>query len=98
LEARVSGGVKGGLLVDVGVRGFLLASHVDVRYVEDLVRFVGQTLRLKVIEIDRQRNSVVLSRREVVEKELEAIRQQALEALEAGSIVEGGVRRITGFA
>lgn len=97
LEARVTERVKGGLLVDVGVRGFLPASHVDVRYVEDLEKFVGQTLRLKVIEIDRQRNNVVLSRREVVEKELEAIRQQALEALEAGSIVEGVVRRITDF-
>lgn len=97
LEARVTERVKGGLLVDVGVRGFLPASHVDVRYVEDLNRFVGETLRLKVIEIDRQRNNVVLSRKEVLEKELEATRQEALEALQAGIIADGVVRRITDF-
>lgn len=97
LTARVTERVKGGLLVDVGVRGFLPASHVDVRYVEDLNQYVGQTLRLKVIEIDRQRNNVVLSRKEVLEKELEAARQEALRNLQAGAIVEGVVRRITDF-
>lgn len=97
LEARVTERVKGGLLVDVGVRGFLPASHVDVRYVEDLNQFVGQTLRLKVIEIDRQRNNVVLSRKEVLEKEMESSRAELMRSLEPGTLAEGVVRRLTDF-
>ncbi|BAS27626.1 30S ribosomal protein S1 [Limnochorda pilosa] len=97
LEARVTERVKGGLLVDVGVRGFLPASHVDIRYVEDLSQFVGQTLRLKVIEIDRQRNNVVLSRKEVLEKEMESSKVELLASLKPGTAVDGVVRRLTDF-
>src|SRR5690606_17473133 len=57
IEAVVTERVKGGLLVDVGVRGFLPASHVDRTYVENLDQYVGQTLRMKIIELDRQRNN-----------------------------------------
>src|SRR5690606_1658300 len=69
IEATVTERVKGGLLVDVGLRGFVPASHVDRNYVENLEEYVGQTLRLRVIELDRQRNNVVLSRKVVLEEE-----------------------------
>ena len=61
--------VKGGLILDLGVRGFLPASLVDIRRVQDLDEFLGQTLRCKVIELNRSRNNVVLSRRAVLEEE-----------------------------
>jgi small subunit ribosomal protein S1 len=61
--------VKGGLILDLGVRGFLPASLVDIRRVQDLDEFMGQELRCKVIELNRSRNNVVLSRRAVLEDE-----------------------------
>src|SRR4029079_14578833 len=70
--------VKGGLIVDLGVRGFLPASLVDIRRVQDLDEFLGQELRCKVIELNRSRNNVVLSRRAVLEDERKEQRQQIL--------------------
>src|SRR2546423_7138961 len=61
--------VKGGLILDLGVRGFLPASLVDIRRVQDLDEFTGKELRCKVIELNRSRNNVVLSRRAVLEDE-----------------------------
>lgn len=97
IEAPVTERVKGGLLVDVGVRGFIPASHVARSYVENLDEYVGQTLGLKVIELDRQRNNVVLSRKEVLEEEYERAKAEAFAKLEEGAIVDGVVRRITDF-
>lgn len=97
IEAPVTERVKGGLLVDVGVRGFVPASHVARNYVENLDKYVGETLRLKIIELDRQRNNVVLSHKEVLEQEYEEAKAKAFESLSEGSIVEGTVRRITDF-
>ncbi|TMM06723.1 MAG: S1 RNA-binding domain-containing protein, partial [Actinobacteria bacterium] len=70
--------VKGGLILDLGVRGFLPASLVDIRRVQDLDEFLGQELRAKVIELNRSRNNVVLSRRAVLEDERKEQRQQIL--------------------
>lgn len=97
IEAQVTERVKGGLLVDVGVRGFVPASHVDRNFVENLEKYVGQVLRLKVIELDRQRNNVVLSRKDVLEEEYREAKEAAFNELREGSIVPGVVRRLTDF-
>jgi len=97
IEAVVTERVKGGLLVDVGVRGFLPASHVDRTYVENLDQYVGQTLRMKIIELDRQRNNVVLSRKEQLEEEYRAAKAHTFATLKEGEIVKGVVRRLADF-
>ena len=76
--------VKGGLILDLGVRGFLPASLVDIRRVQDLDEFLGQELRCKVIELNRSRNNVVLSRRAVLEDERKEMRQAILDRLAPG--------------
>lgn len=97
IEARVTERVKGGLLVDVGVRGFVPASHVARGYVDNLDQFVGQTLRLKVVEVNRSRRNVVLSRKEVLEKEYQEAKARLFSTLKEGQVVEGTVRRLTDF-
>ncbi|MDN5361374.1 MAG: small subunit ribosomal protein ispH, lytB [Moorella sp. (in: firmicutes)] len=89
--------VKGGLLIDVGVRGFLPASLVERGYVEDLNAYLGQNLRLRVIELDRSKNKVVLSRKAILEEEYEKQRQATWESLEVGQERMGIVRRLTNF-
>lgn len=97
IEAEVTKRVKGGLVVDVGVRGFIPASHVAIGYVEDLEDYVGETLKLKVIEVERENNNVVLSARKVLEKEMEAKKEETLETLEKGQTVEGEVTKLVDF-
>src|SRR6058998_3496889 len=89
--------VKGGLILDLGVRGFLPASLVDIRRVQDLDEFLGQELRSKVIELNRSRNNVVLSRRAVLEEERKEQRQQILDKLQPGDVVEGQISNIVDF-
>ncbi len=89
--------VKGGLILDLGVRGFLPASLVDIRRVQNLDEFMGQTLEAKVIELNRSRNNVVLSRRAVLEEERKEVREQILDRLEPGQVVEGKISNIVDF-
>src|SRR6186997_2451831 len=89
--------VKGGLILDLGVRGFLPASLVDIRRVQDLDEFLGQELRCKVIELNRSRNNVVLSRRAVLEEERKDQRQRILDKLNPGDVVEGQISNIVDF-
>jgi small subunit ribosomal protein S1 len=89
--------VKGGLILDLGVRGFLPASLVDIRRVQDLDEFMSQTLRCKVIELNRSRNNVVLSRRAVLEEERREMRQAILDRLSPGDVVEGTISNIVDF-
>ncbi len=89
--------VKGGLILDLGVRGFLPASLVDIRRVHNLDEFLGQTLECKVIELNRSRNNVVLSRRAVLEEERKEVREQILGRLEPGQVVEGTISNIVDF-
>jgi small subunit ribosomal protein S1 len=89
--------VKGGLILDLGVRGFLPASLVDIRRVQDLDEFLGQTLRCKVIELNRSRNNVVLSRRAVLEEERKEMRQAILDRLSPGDVVTGTISNIVDF-
>ncbi|MEA3400954.1 MAG: 30S ribosomal protein S1 [Armatimonadota bacterium] len=97
LDAMVTDRVKGGLRVDLGVPGFVPASHVATRNVRNLDRFVGRSLRLKVLEADRHRKKVVLSHREVVEEERRKRKQETMAELEEGLVCEGKVRNITEY-
>jgi small subunit ribosomal protein S1 len=94
---RVIEVVKGGLILDLGVRGFLPASLVDIRRVQDLDEFMGTELRCKVIELNRSRNNVVLSRRAVLEDERKEQRQQILDRLNPGDVVDGTISNIVDF-
>ena len=89
--------VKGGLIVDIGLRGFLPASLVDIRRVGDLHPFVGQKLECKVIELDRNRNNVVLSRRAFLEETQAESRKELLDSLKKGEIRRGKVSSIVKF-
>jgi small subunit ribosomal protein S1 len=89
--------VKGGLVADVGVRGFIPASLVETHFVEDFSDYKDRTLKVKVVELDREKNRVVLSHRAVVEQEKEEQRKQAFRQLQIGQVLEGTVRRITDF-
>src|ERR1700752_3501324 len=97
VTGRVIEVVKGGLILDLGVRGFLPASLVDIRRVQDLDEFLGQELRCKVIELNRSRNNVVLSRRAVLEEERKDQRQRILDRLNPGDVVEGQISNIVDF-
>src|SRR5690625_1729209 len=97
VEAEVNRVVKGGVTVDLGVRGFVPASQLDTRFVRDLSQFEGNTYEFKIIEIDPQNRQLILSRRELLESEEEEKRSEALENLEEGSTVTGTVVRLTNF-
>ncbi|MBI4240078.1 MAG: 30S ribosomal protein S1 [Candidatus Rokubacteria bacterium] len=97
LEGRVIEVVKGGLSVDVGVKAFLPGSQVDLRPVKNLASFVGQTIRAKVIKLNRRRGNVVLSRRAVLEEEREDRRRQTLSVLQEGIVCTGVVKNITDY-
>ncbi len=97
VEGTVIEVVKGGLILDLGVRGFLPASLVDIRRVHNLDEFMSQTLECKVIELNRSRNNVVLSRRAVLEEERKEVREQILGNLAPGQIVEGKISNIVDF-
>jgi small subunit ribosomal protein S1 len=97
VNGRVIEVVKGGLILDLGVRGFLPASLVDIRRVQDLDEFLGRELRTKVIELNRSRNNVVLSRRAVLEDERKEQRQAILDRLSPGDVVEGTISNIVDF-
>ncbi|MFN2544722.1 MAG: 30S ribosomal protein S1 [Actinomycetota bacterium] len=89
--------VKGGLILDIGLRGFLPASLVDLRRVRDLHPFVGQELECKIIELDRNRNNVVLSRRAFLEESQSEGRKKFLESLQKGERRKGVVSSIVNF-
>jgi len=89
--------VKGGLILDLGVRGFLPASLVDIRRVAELDEFLGQTLECRVIELNRFRNNVVLSRRAVLEEERRGAREQILDRMNVSDLVVGTISNIVDF-
>jgi small subunit ribosomal protein S1 len=97
VEGTVIEVVKGGLIVDLGVRGFLPASLVDIRRVPNLDEYMGTKIECKVIELNRSRNNVVLSRRAVLEEERKEQRQEILDRLQPGLIVEGQISNIVDF-
>ncbi|MGR9542802.1 30S ribosomal protein S1 [Priestia megaterium] len=107
LEAKLSSGevfeavvkeiVKGGLVVDIGLRGFIPASLVETHFVDDFAEYQDQTLTVKVVELDKEKNRVILSHRAVVEEELVQQKENVLESLKEGQVLEGTVQRLTDF-
>ncbi|MBB6175522.1 small subunit ribosomal protein S1 [Anoxybacillus tengchongensis] len=89
--------VKGGLVADVGVRAFIPASLVEKDFVEDFTDYKGRTLTVKVVELDRTKNRVVLSHRAVVEEEQLSKKKAVLQSLQVGQVLEGTVVRMTNF-
>lgn len=97
LDVVVHDVVKGGLVTDVGVRGFIPASLVDTRFVDDLSELKGKTLRVVISEIDPQNNKLILSRRAVLEQDERDAQRSVIASLEPGSVIEGTVQRIAPF-
>ncbi|WP_411342937.1 30S ribosomal protein S1 [Paenibacillus sp. WLX1005] len=96
-EVTVSDVVKGGLVADVGARGFIPASMVERHFVEDFSDYKGRTLRVKVKELDRENNKVILSQKDVLEAEYESNKQSIMENLQEGQELTGTVQRLTQF-
>ncbi len=97
VEGEVTGKVKGGLTVDIGITAFLPGSQVDIRPVRNMDRFLGQKLEFKVIKCNRKRNNVVLSRRALLEERRREQRAETLKSLKEGEILEGVVKNITDY-
>lgn len=97
LEAEVKEAVKGGLVVDVGLRGFIPASLISTSYIEDFSDYVGKVLTLKIEELDQEKNRVILNHKVIEAEENKIVKAKRLETLEEGAIVEGEVLRITNF-
>ncbi|HPR82133.1 MAG TPA: 30S ribosomal protein S1 [Enterococcus sp.] len=97
IEAPVTNVVKGGLVVDVGVRGFVPASMVENHFVDDFESYKGQTLTFKIIEIEPSENRLILSHKAVVEAEKTAKKAELLESIKEGDKLEGTVARLTDF-
>ncbi|MGR3764850.1 30S ribosomal protein S1 [Rossellomorea sp. NS-SX7] len=96
-EAEVKDVVKGGLVVDLGVRGFVPASLVEDYYVEDFSDYKDKVLTFKIVELDQEKNRLILSHRAVVEAEKQQQKKQLLTDIESGAVLEGTVQRITDF-
>ena len=97
LEPEVTEVVRGGLVVDVGMRGFVPSSHVAKGFVNDLQPFLGQKIRVRVIELDRSKRRAILSRRVVLDEEGKSQREQLWASIEEGQVREGVVKSLTDF-
>lgn len=97
IKAKVTEVVKGGLLVDIGMRGFVPASQIQPGFVEDLTQFLGQTLRMRIIDFDPEKKKVVLSQKVILAEEQSTKRTRLFETLQEGETVKGIVRRLTNF-
>jgi small subunit ribosomal protein S1 len=97
VTGAVTGRVKGGLSVDIGVKAFLPGSQVDLRPVKNLEKLVGETLDFKIIKFNKRRGNIVLSRRVLLEEERQLKRQETLKDLQVGAIMIGQVKNITDY-
>ena len=97
MEGQVTEAVKGGLVVDLGLRAFLPASQVERGYVNDLSKYVGQNIRVKIIEMEKGKNRVILSRRQVLEHERDYSKKAFWDNVEEGQVREGTVKSLTDF-
>ena len=97
LEAEVVEVVKGGLVLDIGLRGFMPASQVERGYVSDLGKYLGQRIRARIIELDRHKNRVILSQKIVLEEERQHRREHLWSELEEGQVRQGTVKSLTDF-
>ncbi|OGW60205.1 MAG: 30S ribosomal protein S1 [Nitrospirae bacterium RIFCSPHIGHO2_02_FULL_42_12] len=97
ITGKIVSKVKGGLNVDIGIKAFLPGSQIDVRPIKDLDKMVGQTCQVKIIKMDQKRGNVVVSRRALIEEQIKKMREQTLEAMEEGQLLEGYVKNITDY-
>lgn len=97
VEGTVIEAVKGGLIVDIGLRGFLPASLVEMRRVRDLSPYIGQKIQAKILELDKNRNNVVISRRQYLEETQSEVRETFMSQLQKGQVREGTVSSIVNF-
>lgn len=97
IEAPVVDVVKGGVIVDIGTRGFVPASRLDIRYIEDIKSFVGQTLKFKIIKFEPENRKIVLSRREILEAEEKEKKEKVWSTIAEGQTCRGVVRRLANF-
>ncbi len=99
LEGKVKQVVPAGLVIDIGsgVEGFMPGSLVDIKFIPDFNVFKDQTMQFKVIEFDREKGKIILSRKKILEEEANKKKQETLESLEVGSIITGTVKRLTNF-
>jgi small subunit ribosomal protein S1 len=97
VEGTVIARVKGGLAVDIGVKAFLPGSQVDLRPVRNLEHIVNQRLKFKVIKFNKRRGNIVLSRRALLETERKRLREETLETLAPGQIVDGVIKNLTDY-
>lgn len=98
IKGTVKEVVKGGMLADIkGLRGFIPASHVDIKYVTDFSSYVGKELEFKILEIDKDKNRLVLSHKQVLEEERKKLEEKTWASIEEGQTIKGIVRRLTDF-
>ena len=97
IEAKVTDAVKGGVIANIGIRGFVPASLLDTKYIEDINSFVGQTLKFKIVEYKPEDRKVILSRRAVVEEEENALKEKFWSEVQEGQTLKGTVRRLSNF-
>ncbi len=97
IEAEVKDVVKGGLVIDLGVRGFVPASLVEDHFVESFENYKGQVLTFKIVEMEKEKNRLILSHRAVVEQEKESQKQNILDHIHPGDEMTGTVQRIAAF-
>lgn len=96
-DAEIKDVVKGGLVVDLGVRGFVPASLVEAHFVEDFSDYKGKTMAFKIVELDKEKNRLILSHRAVIELEKGKQKKNILDSLAPGQVLSGTVQRITDF-
>jgi small subunit ribosomal protein S1 len=97
LTGRVAEKVKGGLSVDIGVRAFLPGSQVDIKPIRNLDHFVNQEIRVRILKLDQKKGNIVLSRKVVLEEELETRRKDVVDALENKKPIKGTIKNITEY-
>jgi len=96
-EAEVKDIVKGGLVVDLGVRGFVPASLVEDYFVDDFEDYKGKSLNFKIVELDKEKNRLILSHRAVVEAEKASQKKNVINQINTGDVLDGKVQRIASF-
>ena len=97
IEAPVVDVVKGVVIVDIGTRGFVPASRLDIKFIQDIKSFVGQTIQFKIIKFEPEARKIVLSRREILEEEEKARKEKVWNSIEEGQTRKGVVRRLAAF-
>src|SRR5581483_6393392 len=97
IDGKVISRIKGGMIVDIGVKAFLPGSQIDLRPVRDLDQLVGKTFPMKIIKMNHRRGNIVVSRRVLLEESRDKKRQTTLSSLQEGQVIEGVVKNITEY-